>query len=241
MRRWGQAPRGRFGEMPDILDVIRSYQSPAGDATGGNSGDGQGSGGSDGGAAGGGSGETGSDGKPFDAARAQRTIDALREEVKAGKATKTQLDEALARLQAIEDKDKSDGEKATNALKATETKLTAAEQRAADLEAKYTGALIANAIEREAVKGNAVDTEAVAALVDRSAIKVDEGGAVTGADKAVEALLKAKPFLVKAEGGGQRVQDIPGTPRQQGTSKTRDERIAETRKELQASGQYSRW
>lgn len=245
MRTWGQAPRFQFGETPsDILAMLRAGQSAgAGAGDGGNAGDGQGSGGSDGAGAGGsggsGDGDKGKDGTPFDAARAQRTIDALREEVKAGKAHKTQLDDALARLQAIEDKDKSDGEKAVSQLTRTQAELKAAQLESESLKAKYNGAIIGGAIERAASAANAIDIDTVAALVDRSAITIEEDGAVKGADKAVADLLKAKPFLVKSDKPG--VQNIPGTPSGgKGGASSREDLIAENRKKLQATGQYGR-
>jgi hypothetical protein len=52
--------------------------------------------------------ETGKDGTAFDAARAQRTIEQLREEIKASKATAKELSVDQARLKEIEDKDKSE-------------------------------------------------------------------------------------------------------------------------------------
>lgn len=240
MRVWGQAPRGRFGEMPsDILAELIAHQSAGGDAGAGQGGDGQGQG--SGGAGGsGGSGDVGSDGQPFDAARAQALIAKLRDENKAAQAAAKERDDLRARLQAIEDKDKSEGEKAVANLTRKEAELKAAQLEVESLKAKHADALLRFAIEREASKQNAVDAETVAALVDRSAITVADDGTVAGADKAVQALLKAKPFLVASgqQQGG--VKGVPGTPAGSTGNGSRADLIAQTRKELQQSGQYGR-
>lgn len=226
MLRAGQVPGWRSGERPDVLAWLRSGYAPddggqgGGDA--GTGGDGQGSGGSagaGGGGGGGADGQTGSDGQPFDAARAQRTIDALRSEIKALKGTAKERDDLAARLKAIEDKDKSDSERLAGDLKSATEKLSRAEQRAAEYEQRYTTALIRAAIDREAHRANAIDPDAVYALVDRSEISIDEAGTVVGADKAVAALLKAKTYLVKPDGdggngsgGNSGVKSTPTTP-----------------------------
>lgn len=57
----------------------------------------------------------------------------------------------------------------------------------------------------EAQKAGAVDIDAVLKLVDRSAIKIDDAGNITGAKEALEALLKDKPYLGKP--GTQRLGD----------------------------------
>lgn len=242
----GQVPGFRFGETPsDILAMLRAGQSAgAGAGDGGNAGDGQktddGAGAGAGGS-GAGDGDTGSDGKAFDAARAQALIAKLRDENKAAKDAAKEAADLRARLQAIEDKDKSEGEKAVANLTRTQAELKAAQLEAESLRNKYTGALIGAAIEREAGKLNAIDVETVAALVDRSAIAIDESGAVTGADKAVAALLKAKPFLVgQAGSAGGTVKGNGGTPDGKGGGTSRADLIAQTQKELQQSGAYGR-
>lgn len=65
---------------------------------------------------------------------------------------------------------------------------------------------IESAIEREAVKLGAVDSEAVLKLVDRQSIAYSEDG-VSGVSEAVKTLLEAKPFLA-----GKDPQKTVGTP-----------------------------
>lgn len=242
MLRLGQVPIGGFGETPDVFALVFARQSPQGGdgSASGDAGSGSGTGG-DAGAAGGsgGDGGTGSDGTAFDAARAQRTISSLRDEIKTLKGSVKDRDDLASRLQAIEDKDKTDSEKAVSQLRTTEAKLKAAELEAESLKTKYRHALITSAIEREAQKANAIDAEVVAALVDVSGIDIDDDGHVTGADKAVTALLKAKTFLVKTDGSDSKVKGVGGTPDGAG-SPTREELIKQHAEQQQKTGLFSR-
>lgn len=53
-------------------------------------------------------------------------------------------------------------------------------------------------------------------LIDKSEIKLDETGKATGIDKALQALVKAKPYLVNSTNGAK----TPGTPLRQRTTVT---------------------
>jgi len=59
----------------------------------------------------------------------------------------------------------------------------------------FTGHLVALSLKIEAQAAGSVDADAVAALADRSQIKVGDDFTVTGAKEAVEALKKGKPYL----------------------------------------------
>jgi hypothetical protein len=229
-----------FGETPsDILAELIAHQSADGDAGGGNAGDGQKS--DDAGAGGSsGSDDKGSDGQEFNAARAKALIDKLREENKAALAAKKERDDLAARLQAIEDKDKSEGEKAVAQLTRTQAELKAAQLEAESLRTTHRNALIGHAIERAASKANAVDAEVVAQLIDRSSIEIEDDGTVKGADKAVEALLKAKPFLVASGQQSGTVKGTPGTPDGKSGGMSKADLFEQTKKELQQSGMYGR-
>jgi len=61
-----------------------------------------------------------------------------------------------------------------------------------------------------AAKANLADPEDAWRMIDQATLTVGADGAVTGADKAVEALAKAKPYLVKQVTGG---GGIPPTPK----------------------------
>lgn len=109
----------------------------------------------------------------------------------------------------------------------------------ADLAHKATTATIRSAIEREAVAAGAVDPEAVYALLDKSTLEVGDDGQVKGAKAAVKALLDAKTYLKKPEGGT--TKGVPPTGEgSNGNSKDFETRVAETRKELQRTGNYGR-
>lgn len=117
--------------------------------------------------------------------------------------------------------------------------------KATDLESKYQHATIRAAVDREATKQGSIDLDAVFALMDRSDLKLADDGAVTGAEKAVSELLKAKPYLKAAEGqtppAGARTQAVPVTPRPNGRQPTREEDIDKRAEILRSSGAYPRF
>lgn len=174
--------------------------------------------------------ETGKDGTAFDAERAQRTIQQLRDEVKAGKTAAKDLEAAQTKIREYEQAQLSETERLNAQLKDAQDKATA-------LESKYQATLIRTAIEREAMAGDAVDADAVVALVDRSAITIEDG-TVTGADKAVSALLKAKPYLVKSENG---TRSVPATGKPGGSKQPSAEDTEKVRQKVIASGAYPRF
>jgi hypothetical protein len=69
------------------------------------------------------------------------------------------------------------------------------EEEATDLRTQLANTKIDNVIERAAVKAGAVDSEAVLKLIDRSAVKVDENGNVTGVDEAINSIKTSKGYL----------------------------------------------
>jgi membrane protein involved in colicin uptake len=69
------------------------------------------------------------------------------------------------------------------------------EAEKAAIEAKYTEALITSKIQVEATKAGAVDTEAVAKLIDRGAISIDQNGNVVGVEEAIKAMQEGKKYL----------------------------------------------
>lgn len=91
------------------------------------------------------------------------------------------------------EKEKAARQKAEDAAKATQEKANQALKRAAILV--------------EAGKAGAIDPDDVFRLASLDNVDVDDQGNVTGADKAVQELAKAKPHLFKAAGGG-----TPGAP-----------------------------
>jgi len=178
--------------------------------------------------------EKGSDGQPFDAARAQRAIDAQRAEIRDLKARAREADDLKARLQAIEDKDKSETERQASRAQEALEKLTAAEQRAADLALQM-------AVERAARKLHFIDEDDAYRLLDRKAVELDDDGTPSNVEKLLTTLAKAKPHLIAAEAGTQTrggTQAVPGTPKPQGRPANRAELIEQAQKELAASGKY---
>jgi hypothetical protein len=175
---------------------------------------------------------TGKDGKPFDAERAQRTIDQLREEVKTGKATAAKLAAAEAKLREIEDANKSETERATARAAEEEQKRIAAEQRAADLVLRLT-------VERTATKLGFHDPDDAYRLIDRKAVEMDDEGEPTNVEALLKDLAKAKPHLVKADDTKKAERGTPGTPKPNGKAPTGAEKTQEEVNRLRATGRYS--
>lgn len=68
-----------------------------------------------------------------------------------------------------------------------------------ELEQKYKTSLIDTKIQIEAARLGAVDAEAVAKLIDRSQIAIDESGTVTGVDAAIKSMQESKKYLFNPE------------------------------------------
>lgn len=126
-----------------------------------------------------------------------------RENNKNLKQAEKDLKAAQARLKEIDDKDKSDGEKATEAA-------TKAAEKVTKLATRLRDQALDTIIEREARKAGFKDTDDALKLVDRSSIGVeqdeDDPSDVQIDDKsvkaAVEKLAKAKEHLLGGEGDG---------------------------------------
>lgn len=184
--------------------------------------------------------ETGKDGQPFDATRAQATIEALRNEIKSLKGTGKELETAKARLKEIDDASKSETERLASKATEAEQKLAAAEQKAADLALQIT-------VERAAGKLGFHDPDDAYRLIDRRAVELDGDGQPTNVEALLKDLAKVKPHLVKAEGdekakpAGGATRAVPATPKPaQNGAPSRADLIEQTKKELQATGQYGR-
>lgn len=70
-----------------------------------------------------------------------------------------------------------------------------AQQEAAAATTKYQTAMVDNKIQAEAAKVGVVDLDAVLKLIDRSSVKVNDDGTISGVEEAVKSLLDSKPFL----------------------------------------------
>lgn len=178
---------------------------------------------------------TGRDGTPFDADRAQRTIDAQRDEIKALKAAQKDLAAAQARLKEIDDASKSETERLASKATEAEQKLAAAEQRAADLALRM-------AVERAARKLNFIDEDDAYRLLDRKAVEMNDDGEPTNVEKLLTDLAKAKPHLVKAEDGDKdakpRTEKVPSTPKPNGRTSSSDV-VRDEVERMRATGRYT--
>lgn len=101
---------------------------------------------------------------------------------------------AAKAYQAAKDKEKSDLQREQEAKAAAEAKATQAEERAKQ-------AYIKASFVAHAATANLVDVEDAFRLADLSSVTVKDDGTVEGVKEVVEALVKAKPYLVKAGTG----------------------------------------
>jgi hypothetical protein len=116
------------------------------------------------------------------------------------------LRERAAKLDELEQAQKSELERAQETAQQATARAEAAEQRAAT-------ALRRSAIVAAAQQEGAVDPDAVLALIDTSQLTIGDDDRVSGAEEAVRGLLEAKPYLV---GNGHRPAPGDGGARPQG-------------------------
>jgi membrane-associated HD superfamily phosphohydrolase len=178
--------------------------------------------------------DRGSDGEAFDAERARRTIEAQRATERELKAKLKELEPLAAKARELEDAQKSELERA-------QAKAEAAERKAADAEAKARQALVRSAVMVELGKQGAANPARIYALVDQAGLEIDDDGTVTGADKAVEKLLKDEPYLVAQQQStnGTATRTVPGTPKPSGAA-TKEQEVDQVYRQMTAGG-VARW
>jgi hypothetical protein len=147
--------------------------------------------------------------------------------------TRVKLREATAALDALkaEDQKRKDAEKSE--VERLRGQLAETERKREEAERQHKDALVRQAIERAASKAGAADPEDVYALLKPADFELDDNGTIKNADKLVEALMKAKPYLA----GKPVAQTVPGTPRSNGQP-GREEKVKEAEEKLIATRQY---
>jgi hypothetical protein len=123
-------------------------------------------------------------------------------------------DQVKAALKAAEDAKKAQMTELEKAqAEAAEARKKAEEAEAArqGIEAKAAEKLLRAAIIAEASKAGFNDPNDAWLYIDRSAIKAKDDDSYEGLDKAIEAVVKAKPYLVKQQQQGSN----QGTPRRE--------------------------
>lgn len=185
--------------------------------------------------------ETGKDGQPFDAARAQATIAALRtaendlkKQLRDGTKKVSDLE---ARIAAFEDKDKTEVEKATGQAHAAERKLSETEARLRAMSIRVAVAETASAagIAPENVK-------AAIRLLDADSLELDDDGEPKNTEAALKALVKEFPMLAAQQAHGDTkpaTQRVPSTPRPSSHAETQDDRVKRYEQRLAGSGRYA--
>jgi hypothetical protein len=142
------------------------------------------------------------DDEPFDKERAMATISKLRGFEKISKDQQRTIDDLTAKLQSFEDANKSELEKAQTKAADLEQKLTGAEQKARDR-------AIRSEVRIQASELGFADPSDALAFIDQKQIELDEDGEPKNVKTLLEAVLKAKPYLAKAQSGG----GVPASPK----------------------------
>lgn len=134
----------------------------------------------------------GDDGAPFDKERALATIKKLRETERLSKTQAKELEDLRTRVKASDDAKLSDQER-------TAAAATAEKERADKAETALRQERIERHVERAATTRNFHDPDDAYRLIDHAAIEFDADGKPTNVDALLDALVKAKPHLAKAE------------------------------------------
>lgn len=108
-----------------------------------------------------------------------------------------QLKQAAAKLREIEDANRSEIDKAAERTKTLEAQLAQAEADKARLAQERQDALVRSAIVAKATAARFLDPDDAARFIDMAAIQIKENGAIEGIEPQLEALGKAKPYLLQ--------------------------------------------
>lgn len=147
----------------------------------------------------GGGGTSGGGGATGGGASATPTLEQLQAQIaeltSSKSTTAKERDELAAKLKSIEDANLSEADKLKKQAEEATGKVTAAE-------AKLRETLTKLEIERAARKLSIVDEDAAYRLLDASKIEYDKEGQPTNIGALLDALVKAKPYLVGSSDGG---------------------------------------
>ena len=123
-----------------------------------------------------------------------------------------EVNDELKKFKEADEKRKTEAKKAEEdnlaKNKEFETLATKREEEVKQVRAELVETKLQNAVERAAIKAGAADSETVYKLFDRTNVKVNEDGTISGVEEAVKALLEAKPFL---KGSGSESSSTIGT------------------------------
>jgi uncharacterized protein involved in type VI secretion and phage assembly len=112
------------------------------------------------------------------------------------------LKSRAARADELEQSQQTETDKLRSKAERESEKRAAAEDKASKAHVRAETALMRAAVVAAAATANAADPGDVFTLLDKSALEIDDADNVTGAKEAVDALLKAKPHLLRRTAGG---------------------------------------
>lgn len=113
-----------------------------------------------------------------------------------------ELQEKAARLEELEAASQTESQRLQAQLEKTNRQVAELTARESAAQERAQTAIVKAAVVRSASQANAADPEDVFALMDHSLVSIDENGTPVGVERAVEALLSAKPHLVRRGSGG---------------------------------------
>lgn len=150
--------------------------------------------------------------KPLSAEEAAALTERMKAADRRASAKEQELTQALAKLKEHEDRDKTELERAT---------ADAEQSRKEAEDAK--SALRAQRINNAFLTSNKFtwhNSERAMSLLDLSEVTISDDGTVVGLEKAIDALAKSDPYLIKTDDSEQRSPGTPsGTPAGSGTGK----------------------
>jgi hypothetical protein len=114
---------------------------------------------------------------------------------------RSEHESTMQRLAALE-REKSQGAPLEDRVKSLENDIAERDKKIARMEQERKDERTEADIASAARRLNAADPEDVVRLLDRDDLQIDETGRVSNAEQVVRALLKKKPHLARAGGGG---------------------------------------
>lgn len=159
----------------------------------------------------------------FDRERAMSTIRKQRE---SEKQLSRELKDARAKLAQFEEQEKKRSQAEMSEVERLQAANADLEARMRGLEAERETMIIRSAVERAAAGMGFHSLEDAYHLSDLSGIAIEDDGTVEGIDKALKALAKERPYLIKqvekpeinsaARGGGKKETDVEAVKRRYG-------------------------
>jgi uncharacterized protein involved in type VI secretion and phage assembly len=140
--------------------------------------------------------------KSYSPEEMERIIAQRVNKAKQGFADYDDLKAKAARADELEQAQQTETDKLRSKAERESQKRAEAEEKASKAQQRAQTALMRAAVVAAASQLNAADPGDVFTLLDKSSLSIDDDDSVSGAREAVDALLKAKPHLLRRTAGG---------------------------------------